>query len=54
MEGVIFIQASVLSYAFGKGIYDTAVCWGNPITDFPHQDFPQFRLNQEIIFFLNI
>jgi 2-polyprenyl-3-methyl-5-hydroxy-6-metoxy-1,4-benzoquinol methylase len=38
-----FIQASVLTYPLGKEIYDLAVCFGNPITDFPHQSFPQFR-----------
>lgn len=38
-----FIQASVLSYPLGKEIYDLAVCFGNAITDFPHQRFPRFR-----------
>ena len=38
-----FVQASVLDYPLGEGIYDLAVCFGNPITDFPHQSFPQFR-----------
>ena len=38
-----FVQASVLNYPLGEGIYDLAVCFGNPITDFPHQSFPQFR-----------
>jgi SAM-dependent methyltransferase len=38
-----FVQASVLSYPLGEGIYDLAVCFGNAITDFPHQSFPQFR-----------
>ena len=38
-----FIQASVLTYPLGEGIYDLTVCLGNPITDFPYQDFPQFR-----------
>jgi len=39
----IFVQANVLTYPLGKGIYDLAVCFGNAITDFPHQSFPQFR-----------
>jgi SAM-dependent methyltransferase len=38
-----FIQASVLTYPLGEGIYDLAVCFGNPLTDFPHQRFPKFR-----------
>jgi SAM-dependent methyltransferase len=38
-----FIQASLLTYPLGEGLYDLAVCFGNPITDFPHQSFPQFR-----------
>ncbi len=38
-----FVQASVLSYPLGEGIYDLAVCFGNPITDYPHQSFPRFR-----------
>jgi SAM-dependent methyltransferase len=38
-----FIQASVLNYPLGEGIYDLAVCFGNPLTDFPHQSFPKFR-----------
>jgi len=38
-----FVQASVLTYPLGEGIYDLAVCFGNAITDFPHQSFPQFR-----------
>jgi SAM-dependent methyltransferase len=38
-----FVQASVLNYPLGEDIYDLAVCFGNPITDFPHQSFPQFR-----------
>ena len=38
-----FVQASVLDYPLGEGLYDLAVCFGNPITDFPHQSFPQFR-----------
>jgi SAM-dependent methyltransferase len=38
-----FIQASVLNYAPGEGIYNLAVCFGNAITDFPHDDFPRFR-----------
>jgi SAM-dependent methyltransferase len=38
-----FIQANVLNYTLGKEIYDLAVCFGNPLTDFPHQRFPEFR-----------
>jgi 2-polyprenyl-3-methyl-5-hydroxy-6-metoxy-1,4-benzoquinol methylase len=38
-----FIQANVLNYPLGEGIYDLAVCFGNPLTDFPHQSFPRFR-----------
>lgn len=38
-----FIQASVLNYPLGEEIYDLAVCFGNPLTDFPHQSFPKFR-----------
>jgi 2-polyprenyl-3-methyl-5-hydroxy-6-metoxy-1,4-benzoquinol methylase len=38
-----FMQASVLTYPLGKGIYDLAVCFGNAITDFPHPSFPKFR-----------
>jgi len=38
-----FIQANVLDYPLGDGIYDLAVCFGNPLTDFPHQSFPKFR-----------
>ena len=38
-----FIQANVLNTSLGKGIYDLAVCFGNPLTDFPHQSFPKFR-----------
>jgi len=38
-----FVQANVLTYPLGEGIYDLAVCFGNAITDFPHQSFPQFR-----------
>jgi SAM-dependent methyltransferase len=38
-----FVQANVLNYALGKGIYDLAVCFGNAILDFPHQSFPRFR-----------
>ncbi len=40
---VDFIQANVLKYALGEGVYDLAVCFGNPLTDFPHQSFPGFR-----------
>lgn len=40
---VDFIEANVLTYPLGEEIYDLAVCFGNPITDFPHQVFPQFR-----------
>jgi SAM-dependent methyltransferase len=38
-----FIQASVLNYPLGEELYDLAVCFGNPLTDFPHQSFPAFR-----------
>jgi SAM-dependent methyltransferase len=38
-----FIQANVLTYPLGEGIYDLAVCFGNAILDLPHQSFPQFR-----------
>jgi SAM-dependent methyltransferase len=38
-----FIQANVLNYPLEEGIYDLAVCFGNPLTDFPHQSFPKFR-----------
>jgi SAM-dependent methyltransferase len=38
-----FIQADVLNYPLGEGVYDLAVCFGNPLTDFPHQSFPTFR-----------
>ena len=38
-----FIQANVLSYPLGNKIYDLAVCFGNPLTDFPHPSFPHFR-----------
>lgn len=41
--GAAFIQANVLDYPLGVGIYDTALCFGNPITDFPHKRFPLFR-----------
>jgi 2-polyprenyl-3-methyl-5-hydroxy-6-metoxy-1,4-benzoquinol methylase len=38
-----FVQANVLTYPLGEEVYDLAVCFGNAITDFPHQSFPQFR-----------
>jgi len=38
-----FIQADVLNYPLGEGVYDLVVCFGNPLTDFPHPSFPQFR-----------
>ncbi|MBN1813973.1 MAG: class I SAM-dependent methyltransferase, partial [Anaerolineae bacterium] len=38
-----FIQANVLNYPLGGGTYDLAVCFGNPLTDFPHRCFPRFR-----------
>ncbi len=38
-----FIEANVLDYPLGEGVYDLAVCFGNPLTDFPHQSFPTFR-----------
>ena len=38
-----FIQVNVLTHPLGERIYDLAVCFGNPLTDFPHQQFPKFR-----------
>ena len=38
-----FIQANVLTHPLGERIYDLAVCFGNPLTDFPHHRFPKFR-----------
>jgi len=38
-----FVQANVLTYPLGEGIYDVALCFGNAILDFPHQSFPHFR-----------
>lgn len=38
-----FVHASVLTYPLEAGTYDLAVSFGNAITDFPHQSFPQFR-----------
>lgn len=38
-----FIQASVFSHPLGNGEYDLAVCFGNAILDFPHENFLQFR-----------
>ena len=38
-----FIQANVLNYPLGEGIYDLVVSFGNPLTDFPHQSLPKFR-----------
>ena len=38
-----FVQANVLTYPLGEGIYEVAVCFGNAILDFPHHSFPQFR-----------
>ena len=38
-----FIQASVLNYPLGEEIYELAVCFGNPLTDFPYRSFPRFR-----------
>jgi SAM-dependent methyltransferase len=40
---VDFVQANVLTYPLGEGIYDVVVCFGNAILDFPHHSFPQFR-----------
>ena len=40
---VNFVQANVLNYALSEEVYDLAVCFGNPLTDFPHQRFPEFR-----------
>lgn len=38
-----FIQANVLTYPLEEEIYELVVCFGNPITDFPHHKFPDFR-----------
>lgn len=38
-----FIQDNILTYSLGEEIYDLAVCFGNPLTDIPHQSFPKFR-----------
>ena len=38
-----FIHANILDYPLGDEIYDLAVCFGNPLTDFPHSSFPKFR-----------
>jgi SAM-dependent methyltransferase len=38
-----FVQANVLTYPLGEGVYDLVVCFGNAILDFPHQSSPQFR-----------
>ena len=38
-----FIQADVLTYPLGEGVFDLVVCFGNPLTDFPHDTFPSFR-----------
>jgi SAM-dependent methyltransferase len=38
-----FIQANVLTYPLGDGIYDLVICLGNAILDFPHESFPKFR-----------
>ena len=40
---VDFIQANILTHPLGEEIYDLAVCFGNPLTDIPHQSFPKFR-----------
>jgi hypothetical protein len=32
-----------LNYPLGEGIYHLAVCFGNPLTDFPHRSFSKFR-----------
>jgi SAM-dependent methyltransferase len=40
---VNFVQANVLNYPLGEEVYDLAVCFGNPLTDFPHKRFPGFR-----------
>ncbi len=40
---ITFIRGSVLTGSLGNEEYDLAVCLGNAIMDFPHQDFSRFR-----------
>ena len=40
---ITFIQGNVLTGSLGNEEYDLAVCLGNAISDFPHQDFSRFR-----------
>ena len=40
---ITFIQGNVLTGPLGNEEYDLAVCLGNSILDFPHQDFSRFR-----------
>jgi len=40
---ITFIQGNVLTSPLGNEEYDLAVCLGNAISDFPHQDFSRFR-----------
>ena len=38
-----FSQGNVLTQGLGSGEYDLVVCLGNPIVDFPHEQFSRFR-----------
>jgi SAM-dependent methyltransferase len=38
-----FIQGNVLTHDLGSELFDLAICLGNVILDFPHQDFSAFR-----------
>jgi SAM-dependent methyltransferase len=40
-----FIHGNVLTHPLGEEEFDLAICMGNPISDFPQQDFPRFRDN---------
>ena len=40
---ITFIQDNVLAGPLGNEEYDLAVCLGNAVMDFPHQDFSRFR-----------
>jgi ubiquinone/menaquinone biosynthesis C-methylase UbiE len=40
---ITFIQGNVLTGPLGNEEYDLAVCLGNAVIDFPHQDFSRFR-----------
>jgi SAM-dependent methyltransferase len=40
---ITFIRGNVLTGSLGNEEYDLAVCLGNAIMDFPHQDFSRFR-----------